>query len=411
MNRRAMYVPAWQGLKFGDVFGPSHQGAVPFPFDAPHKTYFHTTRSAIYHLFRKLVQTGRKTVLAPDYHMGNELRAIRAAGAEVLLYPTGRDMQPDLDAVRRLCGRGADALFTIHYAGWPQPLRELRRLCDEHGMTLVEDCALSLLSESAGRAVGTFGDYAVFCLYKSLPVLDGGMLVQNRNVFPELDTLALEPIGTAFEAGRAAELWVDQFRSRFPVAGAMLASLKRNIGALLTACDVTRIPVGDIGFDPRQCSLAMSLWSARVLPRLDFLGIRRRRRENYQLLSHLLETAGIPGLLTLDAGVCPLFFPVLVREKSAAARALWSYGIMATELWNEGDPDSTKAEGAGARFLRRHVLELPIHQDVTEAQIRYMARHVLRLKLALEPGCDGASPMATAPSQPARVSGTCVGSS
>ena len=404
-----MYVSAWQGLTFHTLCKSPQPGPVPFPFDVPHKTCFHTARSAIYQLFVQLVQAGRKRVLAPDYHMGNELRAIRAAGADVRLYPVGADMQPDLDELRRLCRQGADVLFTIHYAGWPQPLRDLRTLCDEHGMVLVEDCALALLSESGGRPVGSFGDYAVFCLYKTLPVPDGGMLVQNKNVFYELDAWPLQPIGTVFEAGRLAELWIDAFRSQYPRAGAALASCKRGLGALLNTLHVTRVPVGDIGFDPGQSSLAMSRWSERILPRLDYLKIRSLRRDNYQLMSHLFHHAGHPVFRPLAAGVCPLFFPLLVRDKHFAARALWSHGIMATELWNEGDPAFAHSEGAGTQFLRRHVLELPIHQDITESKIRYMVQQVLRLKISLEPAMDNPLRKTMAPT-PCAVSSTCVGS-
>ena len=221
-----MYVPAWQGLTLRTLL--ARQGKVaPFPFDAPHQTAFHTARSAIYHLFRKLVETGRTKVLAPDYHMGNELRAIRAAGAQVELYSIGHDGRPDMEELSRRASRGADVLFTIHYAGWPQPIADLRKICDEQGLVLVEDCALALFSETAGKPLGSFGDYAVFCLYKTLPVIDGGLLVQNREPFVELDRLPLRPIGRAFEMGQAAELWMERFRSRAPHLGARLSTAKR----------------------------------------------------------------------------------------------------------------------------------------------------------------------------------------
>jgi hypothetical protein len=87
-----------------------------------------------------------------------------------------------------------------------------------------------------------------------------------------------------------------------------------------------------------------------------------------------------------------LFFPLLVKDKPTASRKLKACGVIATELWNEGDPLSAALEGRGARFLRRHVLELPIHQDVDEAQIRYLARHVADAHIALEaPARRGAS--------------------
>jgi dTDP-4-amino-4,6-dideoxygalactose transaminase len=146
-----MYVPAWPGLSPADLLAPPAAAARPFPFDAPHLTYFYRARSAIYHLFRALRFRKDETVLVPDYHSGNEVWAIRAAGAAVRYYPITRNLEPDLDELARLCRSGARALFAIHFLGRPQPLKELSRLCREHGMLLIEDCALSLFSAAGGQ--------------------------------------------------------------------------------------------------------------------------------------------------------------------------------------------------------------------------------------------------------------------
>ena len=289
-----------------------------------------------------------------------------------------------MEELSRRASRGADVLFTIHYAGWPQPIADLRKICDEQGLVLVEDCALALFSETAGKPLGSFGDYAVFCLYKTLPVIDGGLLVQNREPFVELDRLPLRPIGRAFEMGQAAELWMERFRSRAPHLGARLSTAKRQIGALLNVLKVERVPVGDVGFNTAHASFAMSAWSNYLLGRLDYATIRRDRRRNFTMLAERLAASGIAPWLDLEPGVCPLFFPLLVKDKPAAGGALRARGVMATELWNEGDPQASSQEGPGARFLRRHVLELPIHQDIREDQIRYMAQQVVELNVALE---------------------------
>jgi len=378
------YVPAWQGLTLRHVMTAPLVSSAPFPLRHRRGRGFHTARSAIYQLFKRLVASGRRRVLVPDYHMGNELRAIRAAGAQVELYSIDREGRPDLDALSLQAARGADVLFTIHYAGWAQPVGELRAVCDRHGLQLVEDCALALLSETEGRPLGSFGDYAVFCLYKTLPVLDGGLLVQNRHAFAELDHLPMRRIGRAFEMGQALELWIERARSRAPRVGAVLAGGKRRIGALLTALRVKRVPVGDIGFNVADTDIAMSNWSERLLARLDYAAIVRQRRRNFSLLAELLAESGIAPWRPLEAGVCPLFFPLLVKDKRAASRKLKEGGVIATELWNEGDPLSAAHEGSGAKFLRRHLLELPIHQDVDEAQIRYMAAQVCEGEIALE---------------------------
>jgi dTDP-4-amino-4,6-dideoxygalactose transaminase len=79
-----------------------------------------------------------------------------------------------------------------------------------------------------------------------------------------------------------------------------------------------------------------------------------------------------PGLAE---GVCPLFCPILVDDKPATARALRQRGIAALEFWNHGaDEDGDMSDTT--RFLRSHVLALPIHQDLTPRHVAYVARQV-----------------------------------
>ncbi len=378
-----MYLPAWQGLGLRELCAVGRNAALPFPLSAPNATYFHTARNAIYQVFRKLVERGRRVVLMPDYHMGNEVRAIRYAGAQIVWYPVTRRFDIDMAALRRLCREsGAHVLFVIHYAGWPQPMDALSELCAECDLVLVEDCALALLSGVDGRSVGTYGDYAAFCLYKTLPLPDGAMLVQNRNVFDDLTRLPLQPPGRMFTAGRLVELGMERLRSRDETAGQVLAGVKQGIGRMLNRLHIERIPVGDTGFNPSHVDIGMASWSRRVLGRLDYEAIQRRRRENFLGLREQLPNHAAVRT-DLQPGVCPLFFPLLVADKKRASGALAQRGVMATELWNEGDPSAAEHEGPDARFLRRHVLELPIHQDITWPHIDYMAQQVRELNIVL----------------------------
>ena len=78
------FVPTYQGLSAADLVRGGGREAECFPFTVPHRLPFYRARNAIYHLFRALVETNPGlTVLAPDYNSGNEILAIRAAGAAV----------------------------------------------------------------------------------------------------------------------------------------------------------------------------------------------------------------------------------------------------------------------------------------------------------------------------------------
>ena len=376
-----MYVPAWPGLNPVSLLRPDAR-ELPFPLSSPNRSTFYRARTALYHLFRALNLRRDETVLVPDYHHGNEILAIRAAGAAVRAYPIRRDLQPDLDVLERVArASNARALLAIHFLGWPQPIEALRAFCRERGMVLVEDCALSLLSETGGGPLGTFGDYAVFCLYKTVPVPNGGLLVQNGNLLDGLGRRRLRSCGLPSVAGRTLELVLEAVRNRWDRVGAALFSVKRSAGRALRALHVRPLPVGDIGFAEADVEVDMSALCRPLLRKFDYEDVRRRRRRNFLLLREKL--AGKVALLCgeLPPGVCPLFFPILVADKRPAAEALWSRGVSAVEFWNHGDPEASTAGSTDAEFLRRHVLELPIHQSLAPSQVEYMADQVLRLSL------------------------------
>jgi dTDP-4-amino-4,6-dideoxygalactose transaminase len=357
---------------------------MPYPLNAATQHSFCVARSGIYHLFRALQLKPGETVLVPDYYSGNELAAMKAAGACVAHYPILRNLEPDMEALSRLVKRLVPrVMYVIHYLGWPQPMEEIKSLCLKSGSMLIEDCALSLLSQRSGRALGTFGDYSIFCLYKTLPVPNGGLMVQNNKSLPALDNLKLQRCPALAATGRSVELAFEALRSRANRTGKTLFSLKQAVGRTLRAANVRQVPVGDIGWNMNNVNIAMSTFSDRVMRSLDYDDIRIKRRNNFLLMRQKLEGHVRMLRQDLQEGVCPLFFPILVKDKHQAARALWQKDIGAVEFWN--DPQDNPSIGKDARYLRSHVLELPIHQDVTPSQIEYTANQVLSLKLEPAP--------------------------
>ena len=370
-----LFVPTYQGLSAADLLRRTPAATTAFPLNAAGRLPFYRARNAIYHLFRTLVEgSPGLTVLAPDYNSGNEILAMRAAGARIHYCRVDRRMQLDPDAIARLCDRHRpDVLYVIHYIGWAQPIEALAGLCRARNMLLVEDCALSLLSTPAGQRLGGFGHWSVFCLYKTLPLPNGALLVQNGPRLEALERLQLRDVGPASVLGRTAELLVQRLRGRASGVGAVLQMAKRGLGKVAGALDVRRANVGDIGFNLDEVDLAMSPVSRRLLEQFDVLDIRRRRVANYRLLDSLLDHRVVRVFSDLPDGACPLFFPIVVPDKQAAARALQRRGVDALEFWNES-MESGGEMGPDARFLRAHVLELPVHQDLTERQLAYLAR-------------------------------------
>jgi dTDP-4-amino-4,6-dideoxygalactose transaminase len=266
--------------------------------------------------------------------------------------------------------------------GWPQPLSELQSFCREKGITLIEDCALSFMSDLNGKPLGSFGDYSVFCLYKSVPVPNGGVLANNNMPRCDLSGISLQSCSSLSVAGRSTELVLNWVRSRNDRCGRALLAAKRVVGRALNSGGVKRMPVGDTGFDLSSVNAGMSRISHTLLARFRYDWIKEARRRNFDILEERLQ--GIVWLLErkLSKGVCPLFFPLLVKDKESAALSLAERGIKTVQFWNGGDPEARRPH-SDAEFLRRHVLEVPIHQDVTPDGAHYIADQITSLGLGL----------------------------
>jgi perosamine synthetase len=386
-----MFIPTFQGLTATDFVLSASGGTTArrYPFDVPHLT-FYRARNAIYHLFRVLKSSNeRLTVLVPDYNSGNEVLALEAAGATIRYYPVGPDGQADVAEVERLCAQHhPDVLYVIHYLGWPQPIRQFSDLARRRGMWLVEDCALALLSDAGDQPLGSFGHFSIFCLYKTLPLPNGACLAENGEHLAALDEISQRQAGLPSVLGRTAELMVRNIRSRSDSLGAAMDSMKRAAGRAVGAMDVPRAKIGDIGFNLEDVDLAMSEISSRLLKRLDFEDVRNRRIANYRRLAKQLAGLVTPLHDDLPLGVCPLLFPILVEDKQETAEALRGSGVDVLEFWNHGADEADLVQKempreSSATYLRQHVLGLPIHQDLTDRHIDYVAEQVGRLNLRM----------------------------
>jgi perosamine synthetase len=379
-----MYIPGLPSLNPAQFLTNRAMQSLPFPLKSPSKTYFYVARNGIYHLMRSLQSSGDEIVLAPDYHHGNEIAAMKAAGMKIRYYPVKKNLDADLDAIAALCDiePKAGILYVTHFMGWPQPMNEIKALCRDKNLVLVEDCALSFMSEFEGKPLGTFGAYAVFCLYKSLPLPNGAVLVANTST--RAACLPVQRCSASSVMASTTELTLAWIRSRNEILGGILFGLKRVAGRMLTATRIQRIPIGDTGFDVSAVNVGMSPICHALLARFQYERIKKIRRRNFTILEQRLR--GHIALLEkkLGPGVCPLFFPLLVANKQAAAAALARLGIETVEFWNSGDPESFRRE-SNAEFLRRHVLEIPIHQDVTPETAEYMAQQILKLGVGLAP--------------------------
>lgn len=111
------------------------------------------------------------------------------ATANCILYqglrPVFADVDPrtfniDPDSLAEKITPKTRAVIGVHLYGQPFDLKAVQRICDDHGLILIEDCAQAHGAEFDSRKVGTFG-MGCFSFYptKNMTTGEGGMVTTN----------------------------------------------------------------------------------------------------------------------------------------------------------------------------------------------------------------------------------------
>lgn len=353
-----------------------------FPDSEAHLTY--NGRTALRHAC-DLLGLRDGDVLMPSYNCGAEIEPLVRGGARIVPYRVDGEALADVDELRSLISERTKAIHVTHYFGFPQPIGEIRALCDEHGLSLIEDCALALFSGLGERKLGTWGDIAVLSLPKSLPVPNGGALVinnvrfrsypwQKRRVARLKTAKAVLSLFRSALRRRISESPLraaySSFRSR-PQEKELLSVSLPDDEALPDVADWMhyREYFGD---------RSASSLTARLLTRVDVDEIVRVRRRNYLCLQSLLtDRPGFTRLYkNLPEGVCPLGMPVICNDAGGLRSALLKRDIESAWLWTGFDRNMDWSRFNEARFLKNHLLLLPVHQGLSEKDMEYIAHTI-----------------------------------
>ena len=367
------------------LLGPQEVNRRP-PFCGGDVHWYFLARNAIFEACR-LLDLGDGEVLMPAYHHGVEVEAVVAAGARPVFYRVDAQWQVDLKDLEQRIGPQTKALYLIHYAGFPGPAVHMRQLANDRGLVLIEDCALSLLSCDGVSELGTRGDVSIFCLYKTLPVPNGGALKFNRprhgECLPQRApalasvvslTLSSLLLNLGMRAGRVGTL--------------LRTGIRRMAHRVVRASGVHRVAVGTMHFNPEHADLGISPMSRAIAGRQQTDRIVATRRRNYLLLHDRLKSLSPPMFDRLNPGVCPLFYPLWVSDKPALIERLAARGIHAVDFWGEHHPACNPAEFPEAMRARRHIVEIPCHQDLSIATMNWIAEQVELELRGREPELD-----------------------
>lgn len=352
-----------------------------FPFSDPSGTWTFSGRVALYHGLPALNLPAGSTILVPAYHQGVEIETLLVAGHRLRYYRLDDHLRIDFADLESRLDKSVSALYVIHYFGFAQPLEPIRRFCEAHRLKLIEDCALSLFTRDQETWVGSVGDLALYSVYKALPVPHGGFLVTRESRSQNglrpapwrstaMQTLDLLHSGLeASERGRQLELWLG----RASHWTARCVGWERN----------STIGSGGANWDPRMLGHRASAWITWLMQFMDRDAVVARRRANFkQLAARLSGHVSLP-FAELIEGACPLFFPIMVKDKVRFQQALEALDVQSVNLWDTSHASCPRDLAAEVAHWRRECLELPIHQELSaehidrvgDAVLSVLARH------------------------------------
>ncbi|MDR3083637.1 MAG: DegT/DnrJ/EryC1/StrS family aminotransferase [Streptomyces sp.] len=151
---------------------------------AEHVVFINSGTSGLFLALESMdLQDGDEVVL-PSLSFVAAANAVLSCGARPVFCDVDpRTLNPTVEDIERALTPRTRAVIVLHYGGSPGDIVRIADRCRELGVTLVEDAACSVASRVDGRAVGSFGDIAMwsFDAMKVLVTGDGGMIyVKDR---------------------------------------------------------------------------------------------------------------------------------------------------------------------------------------------------------------------------------------
>ncbi len=324
---------------------------LPYPLGEPGTRLFLRARHGLWHGIRALGLEPGDEVLVPAYHHGSEVAALVRAGLVCRFYEATETLEPDADELEALRGSRTRALYLIHYLGVPQASRRWRAWADARELLLLEDAAPAWLATRDGLPVGSLGDLAIFCLYKTVGLPDGGaVVVRGANV----------PAPRGRHSGLAA---VARRHAAWLAARSAILTKRTDGRAYDARADMA---LGDVSLPP-----SAGMFLLRRLLRPDPAALRRA---HYATLAEGLMERAAPGFQRISEGASPFGFPLRVPDKARTLAALARRGVRGIDFWTAPHPllDVRRYPGAAAR--RAETVLLPVHQELSPAEVERIAQ-------------------------------------
>jgi perosamine synthetase len=168
--------------QFETAFASAHSAPGAPAAVAPHAVAVSSGTAALEIALRCTGVDGRDVIVPANTFYATAAAALRAGGRPVFADIDAGTFALSPDTLKAALTPQTAAVVLVHIGGLITPhVEELRRICQERGITLVEDAAHAHGATWEGRFAGSFGTAAAFSFYPTKVVTcgEGGMILTS----------------------------------------------------------------------------------------------------------------------------------------------------------------------------------------------------------------------------------------
>lgn len=163
---------------------------------------------SIYASFQALGIEYGDEVIVPNLTHASSIYPILMSGAKIKVC----DFKPnsyyyDIEGIKKLITPKTKFLLACYLYGMPLNIQEIKNLCEEHGIILIEDVAQAFGTKINNQYAGTFGKVGCYSFNdtKTLRIGEGGAIVTNdKNVFEKIEHF--RHVGEVFNSNKKSSV-------------------------------------------------------------------------------------------------------------------------------------------------------------------------------------------------------------
>jgi len=301
---------------------------------------------------------GIHRILLPSYLCPNIVITFERCGLACDFYQVREDLSIDLEDLARKA-EGHKAVCFINYFGFSHAAATLEFMRDlqQKGVIVVEDNA------QAGFSSHHTGDFVLNSLRKFSPY-DGGYLITRHDVQPYLEN--------GVRANRRLPV-IREYRQRLPDYLFKGEGNHAGLEELFTRAEQIYDTEIFIPGDEQE---------RQQIERLDWAGIRQKRRENYRYLLSLLPLAPQVSAIfpELQEDNMPLGLPVYFNgiARDPVYAGLENQAIGLTIHWDDLRRHPRTCNNPLAVDMASRMLTLPVDQKTSHKQMDYLIQTLLQ---------------------------------